>query len=131
MIEIHVIDHGIGIPEEDIPRIFERFYRVDKARSREAGGTGLGLSIVKHIAELFGGSVRVSSRLGQGSTFTLSFRPPEPCLSLPCRVTLNVIMRLGIDFGTTRIVAAAADRGNYPVISFECPDGAAREWAPP
>lgn len=72
VIEIHVIDHGIGIPEEDLPRIFERFYRVDKARSREAGGTGLGLSIVKHIAELFGGSVRVSSRLGQGSTFTLS-----------------------------------------------------------
>lgn len=72
MIEIHVIDRGIGIPEEDLPRIFERFYRVDKARSREAGGTGLGLSIVKHIAELFGGSVRVSSRLGQGSTFTLS-----------------------------------------------------------
>lgn len=72
MIEIHVIDHGIGIPQEDLPRIFERFYRVDKARSREAGGTGLGLSIVKHIAELFGGSVRVTSRLGQGSTFTLS-----------------------------------------------------------
>lgn len=72
MIEVHVVDHGIGIPQEDLPRIFERFYRVDKARSREAGGTGLGLSIVKHIAELFGGSVRVSSRLGHGSTFTLS-----------------------------------------------------------
>jgi len=72
MIEVHVVDHGIGIPEEDLPRIFERFYRVDKARSREVGGTGLGLSIVKHIAELFGGSVRVSSRLGHGSTFTLS-----------------------------------------------------------
>lgn len=73
MVEIHVIDQGIGIPEEDLPRIFERFYRVDKARSREAGGTGLGLSIVKHIAELFGGSVRVKSRLNAGSTFTLSF----------------------------------------------------------
>lgn len=73
MVEIHVIDHGIGIPEEDLPRIFERFYRVDKARSREAGGTGLGLSIVKHIAELFGGSVRVESRLNEGSTFTLRF----------------------------------------------------------
>ena len=73
MVEIHVIDQGIGIPEADLPRIFERFYRVDKARSREAGGTGLGLSIVKHIAELFGGSVRVKSRLNEGSTFTLCF----------------------------------------------------------
>lgn len=73
MVEIHVADQGIGIPEEDLPRIFERFYRVDKARSREAGGTGLGLSIVKHIAELFGGSVRVQSRVNEGSTFTLRF----------------------------------------------------------
>ncbi|MFZ5926209.1 MAG: ATP-binding protein [Acidobacteriota bacterium] len=73
MVEIHVADQGIGIPEEDLPRIFERFYRVDKARSREAGGTGLGLSIVRHIAELFGGSVRVVSRLNEGSTFTLRF----------------------------------------------------------
>jgi signal transduction histidine kinase len=73
MVDIHVIDQGIGIPEEDLPRIFERFYRVDKARSREAGGTGLGLSIVKHIAELFGGSVRVRSKLNEGSTFTLRF----------------------------------------------------------
>jgi two-component system phosphate regulon sensor histidine kinase PhoR len=73
MVEIHVIDQGIGIPEEDLPRIFERFYRVDKARSREAGGTGLGLSIVRHIAELFGGSVHVKSRLNEGSTFTLRF----------------------------------------------------------
>lgn len=73
MVEIHVTDQGIGIPEKEQPRIFERFYRVDKARSREAGGTGLGLSIVKHIAELFGGSVRVRSKLNEGSTFTLRF----------------------------------------------------------
>ena len=66
-----VKDTGIGIPLDDVPRIFERFYRVDKARSRERGGTGLGLAIVKHIAQVHGGQVTVSSRVGQGSTFTV------------------------------------------------------------
>ena len=68
---LEVEDTGIGIPPEDMPRIFERFYRVDKARSRETGGTGLGLSIVKHVAEVHGGSVEVESRPGSGSRFTL------------------------------------------------------------
>lgn len=65
-------DTGIGIPPEDLPRIFERFYRVDKARSREAGGTGLGLAIVKHIIELHGGSVSVESQPSAGSTFRIT-----------------------------------------------------------
>jgi two-component system phosphate regulon sensor histidine kinase PhoR len=68
---LEVKDTGIGIPEEDLDRIFERFYRVDKARSRSAGGTGLGLAIVKHAVGLHGGTVEVKSRLARGSTFTI------------------------------------------------------------
>jgi two-component system, OmpR family, sensor histidine kinase SenX3 len=66
-----VQDHGIGIPAKDLDRIFERFYRVDQARSRETGGTGLGLAIVRHVARNHGGSITVSSREGEGSTFML------------------------------------------------------------
>ncbi len=68
-VRISVKDTGIGIPENDLPRIFERFYRVDRERSRDAGGTGLGLAIVKHIVEAHGGSVAVSSVPGEGSSF--------------------------------------------------------------
>ena len=68
---IAVADTGIGIPSGDLSRIFERFYRVDRARSREVGGTGLGLSIVKHVVDRMGGKIDVESTLGKGSTFTL------------------------------------------------------------
>ena len=71
-----VEDDGCGIPEKDLPHLFERFYRVDKGRSRESGGTGLGLSIVKHVVELHGGAVAVRSEVDKGTTFVFS---------LPCR----------------------------------------------
>jgi two-component system phosphate regulon sensor histidine kinase PhoR len=70
-VAFEVTDTGIGIPREDLPRIFERFYRVDKARSRELGGTGLGLAIVKHLVQSIGGRIDVTSRLGSGSQFTV------------------------------------------------------------
>ncbi len=68
---LQVQDHGIGIPKADLERVFERFYRVDQARSRTTGGTGLGLAIVRHVATNHEGEVRVDSRLGEGSTFSL------------------------------------------------------------
>jgi len=70
-IVISVSDQGPGVPREHLPRLFERFYRVDKARSRDLGGTGLGLAIVKHVAQAHGGRVSVDSRVGQGSTFRI------------------------------------------------------------
>jgi len=72
-IEISVVDQGPGIAAEHLSRIFERFYRIDKGRSRDIGGTGLGLSIVKHIARVHGAEVQVNSILGKGSTFAIFF----------------------------------------------------------
>jgi len=79
-VEIFVKDTGVGIPVEDVPRLFERFYRVDKARSRELGGTGLGLAIVKHLVLAQNGEVRVESTISEGSTFsfTLPIEAPDP-----------------------------------------------------
>jgi signal transduction histidine kinase len=68
---LQVADTGMGIPQRDLPRVFERFYRVDRARSRETGGTGLGLAIVRHVAENHGGEVTVRSELSAGSTFVV------------------------------------------------------------
>ena len=84
-------DHGVGIPARDLERIFERFYRVDRARSRTTGGTGLGLSIVRHVASNHGGEVLVSSQEGEGSTFVLRLpialvvdQPPTATMPLLC-----------------------------------------------
>jgi len=77
-LDVVVRDHGIGIPARDLERIFVRFYRVDRARSRETGGTGLGLSIVRHVAANHGGQVLVESREGEGSTFTLRLPASAP-----------------------------------------------------
>ena len=82
-VELDVADHGIGIPERDLERIFERFYRVDRARSRETGGTGLGLAIVRHVAGNHGGEVRVRSREGEGSVFTLRLPAGPGPVALP------------------------------------------------
>ena len=76
-VRIDVRDEGIGIAPEHVSRIFERFYRTDKARDRASGGTGLGLAIVKHIAQIHDGQVSVASEVGQGSTFSLHLSQPK------------------------------------------------------
>ena len=78
VVKLTVRDTGVGIPARDIPRVFERFYRVDRARSRETGGTGLGLAIVKHVAENHGGTVHVESELGVGSAFVVGLPAGAP-----------------------------------------------------
>jgi two-component system sensor histidine kinase SenX3 len=78
LVEVTVADEGVGIAHEDLGRVFERFYRVDQARSRETGGTGLGLAIVKHVMNNHGGEVTVWSTVGVGSTFTLRLPAVRP-----------------------------------------------------
>ncbi len=90
-IAVEVADTGIGIPRDDLPRIFERFYRVDKARSRELGGTGLGLSIVKHLVQSIGGQLELTSRLGSGSKFTVLFPRGKPSGATPADERLRKV----------------------------------------
>jgi two-component system, OmpR family, sensor histidine kinase SenX3 len=90
VVEIAVTDRGIGIPEEEQERIFERFYRTDHARSRRTGGTGLGLSIVKHAVQRHGGEVRLWSRPGRGSTFTVTL----PLATVPAMLDLPADKRV-------------------------------------
>jgi two-component system phosphate regulon sensor histidine kinase PhoR len=77
-VEFYVRDFGPGISSEHLPRLFERFYRVDKARSRESGGTGLGLAIAKHIVLAHGGTIRAESELHHGSSFLFTLPSAEP-----------------------------------------------------
>jgi two-component system phosphate regulon sensor histidine kinase PhoR len=77
-VRLAVQDTGVGIPAPDLPRIFERFYRVDRARSRELGGTGLGLSIVKHIVQALRGTIDVTSEVGRGSRFVVTLERAGP-----------------------------------------------------
>ena len=84
-----VKDNGVGIAKEFQTRIFERFFRVDRARSREVGGTGLGLSIVKHLCQLFGGSIKVASQVGHGSTFTVQLRAADASLAIANEASLS------------------------------------------
>jgi two-component system sensor histidine kinase SenX3 len=91
LVEIAVVDQGIGISPEEQDRVFERFYRVDPARSRDTGGTGLGLSIVKHVAADHGGDVQIWSQPGRGSTFTVRLpvaAGPAPADPTPTPLTV-------------------------------------------
>ena len=108
LVEVAVVDSGIGIAPEDQSRVFERFYRVDDARSRETGGTGLGLSIVKHIALEHGGDVVLWSRPGHGSTFTLRL-PSASSPEAPGRSTGTAVPRPGSSSGHTS--EPTADKG--------------------
>jgi two-component system phosphate regulon sensor histidine kinase PhoR len=76
-VQVAVVDSGVGIPATDLPRITERFYRVDRARSRALGGTGLGLAIVKHLVLAHGGELRISSEVGRGTTVRFTLKAVE------------------------------------------------------
>jgi two-component system, OmpR family, sensor histidine kinase SenX3 len=110
-VEISVVDQGIGIPSNEIERIFERFYRVDPARHRSTGGTGLGLSIVKHVAATHGGDVRVWSVEGQGSTFTLSLPQYLPGPDSPTDQDIGAVVETDRDDDVRELAGAPMEEG--------------------
>ncbi|MDO5500462.1 MAG: ATP-binding protein [Propionibacteriaceae bacterium] len=108
-VELTVTDNGLGISAKELPRIFERFYRVDYARSRDNGGTGLGLAIVKHVTAAHGGTVSVWSHLGHGSTFTIRLpeHPPKPRAGIEATPGIPTDAHSGVTpRGTSREVSA-------------------------
>ena len=126
-VEIHVTDHGIGIPAKDLERIFERFYRVDISRSHKAGGTGLGLSIVRHAISNHGGRIEVDSREGQGSTFKIVLPilygnkavDDTPAATTPAGTTpaghpIAATTPAGTISAPSAATSTPADRSNYP-----------------
>ncbi len=121
-VEIHVTDHGIGIPAKDLERIFERFYRVDISRSHKAGGTGLGLSIVRHAISNHGGRIEVDSREGQGSTFKIVLPilygnkaiDATPAGTTPAGHPIAGATPAGTISTPSAATSTPADRSNYP-----------------
>jgi two-component system sensor histidine kinase SenX3 len=115
VVEIAVTDQGVGIPEADLDRVFERFFRVDQARSRHTGGSGLGLAIVKHVVQNHGGDVRVWSQEGRGSTFTirlpLATDAPPPDAATPLEPTTEAP---ATEAPTTEAVPSPAPAGETP-----------------
>lgn len=121
-VEIHVTDHGIGIPAKDLERIFERFYRVDISRSHKAGGTGLGLSIVRHAISNHGGRIEVDSREGQGSTFKIVLPilygnkavDDTPAGATPAGHPIAATTPVGTISTPSAATSTPADHSNYP-----------------
>ena len=112
-----VVDQGVGIPAADLDRVFERFYRVDKARARQTGGTGLGLAIVRHVANNHGGVVSVQSQEGEGSTFT--FRLPARLLG-PAPEANESADQIGVQPASGRPATTAE---SSPPQKVSVPDG--------